>query len=79
MNSKQRRKDKRLWKYRVKMTYTDYTDYDQMWNWLANKHGKKANRCGWRDRMGWYPAQEYDVIWEFNEQKKMVEFMLRWL
>lgn len=79
MNSKQRRKDKRLWKYSVKMTYRDYDHYDEMWNWLKERYGSKVNRCGWRDRHAWYPAMDYDVVWEFVDQKKMVEFTLRWL
>jgi hypothetical protein len=79
MNSKQRRKDKRLWKYSVKMTYRDYAHYEEMWGWLKSRYGSKVYKCGWRDRHAWYPAQEYNVEWQFLEEKRMVEFMLRWL
>lgn len=81
MNSKQRRKDKRAWKYSVKVLAKDYDHYEEMWNWLDKNYGRKIYKCGWRDR---YPSDSYfysvtfEVIWQFTDQKKLVEFILRW-
>lgn len=79
MNSKQRRKDKRIWKYSVKIPYKDYDHYEEIWEWLKSHYGTNANRCGWRDRHNYYLGVALDnVEWQFQEQKKYVEFMLRW-
>ena len=58
MNSKQRRKDKRKWKYSVVTTSRDYDHYEEKWNWLKNHYSANAAKCGWRDR----PLSEVDYI-----------------
>lgn len=83
MNSKQRRKDKRTWKYSVTVRAKDFGHYEEMWEWLKMRHGTNVHKCGWRDR---HPDIHYDdyldgtfaVIWEFLDKKKAVEFTLRW-
>lgn len=85
MNSKQRRTDKRLWKYSVKVPYQDYDNYVKMWDWLKLKYGTKARKCGWRDRHGPFISDDikyflsYDIEWQFSDERKYIEFTLRWL
>ena len=78
MNSRQRRRDRRLWKYSIKISYTDFAHYSAMWEWLKSQYGTNVHRCGWRDRHEWYPANEYDVEWQFIDQRRAVEFALKW-
>jgi hypothetical protein len=79
MNSRQRRVDRRLWKYSVDLYLADYGRYLEIWNWLTGRHGRNVTRCGWRDRAVEY---RYDfsvaATWQFTDEKKFVEFMLRW-
>jgi len=78
MNSKDRRKDRRAWKYSVATPHVMMTgvagmqdEYDAMWNWCKENFGSDARYCGWRDR-------EWGERWEFNDSKKAALFSLRW-
>ena len=84
MNSKQRRKDSRHWKYSVMIRAKDFEHYEEMWEWLKSKYGTKVHRCGWRDRhplinYTYVPGEWFNVVWQFTDEKKLVEFSLRWL
>ena len=80
MNSNQRRKDKRKWKYKVAMHITSHQQYEDMWWWLAGRHGRNVVECGWRERLvytdSWSAA--LDTEWEFTKEKDLIEFILRW-
>ncbi|MFY8211433.1 MAG: hypothetical protein ACOVLB_02025 [Candidatus Nanopelagicus sp.] len=84
MNSHQRRKDRKLWKYSVTLPFRDFDHYTEMWEWLAMRHGKKANTCGWRDRdpvtnSNWQHYDVYDLVtWQFIKERDAIEFTLRW-
>jgi hypothetical protein len=78
MNSRQRRKDSRIWKYNLLVTPASYEHYEEMWTWLALNYGKKAGTCGWRDRHIWISGYEYEIIWQFCDKKKYLAFMLKW-
>lgn len=82
MNSNQRRKDKRKWKFSVPVTCTHFGHYQEMWEWLADKYGTNVNKCGWRDRdntTSFYTTYEYfDIDWQFVDERKAIEFTLRW-
>lgn len=83
MNSQQRRRDRRLWQYSVRITARSYDQYNAMWMWLKAKHTSKAYRCGWRDRVDlvWdtdLNDEVYDIRWQFLKQQDAVEFALRW-
>jgi hypothetical protein len=51
-----------------------------MWQWLANRHGKKIYKCGWRERVSWEDSysSRLKVTWEFRKEKDLMEFILRW-
>jgi hypothetical protein len=79
MNSKQRRVDRRYWKYSVPLTLRDYDQYIEIWNWLTSRYSSKVTRCGWRDRCVYHRSDDsLNTTWQFNDEKKLVEFMLRW-
>jgi hypothetical protein len=83
VNSKQRRKDNRRWKYKFTIIAKDYEHYEEMWHWLDNMYGRNSYKCGWRDRHPInselsYLDDDFFVVWEFTDQKKLVEFTLRW-
>ena len=76
MNSHQRRKDRKLWRYRIETSYVyaggdAQARYDEIWAWLKKNFGDNANSCGWRER-------GYGEIWEFNCAKKAAAFALPW-
>lgn len=76
MNSSQRRRDRRRWCYSVVTSVRTWEEYDQRWEWLAARHGKK-NSAPWRERKhGW---QAYHTRWEFISKRDAVEFALRWV
>lgn len=80
MNSRQRRTDKRKWKYKITTSLSDYEVYLTMWDWLVRKYGRQVSKCGWRER---FEVDNRDplafiVEWEFLEQKAAVEFALKW-
>jgi hypothetical protein len=81
MNSKQRRKDNRAWKYRIDMGIRKFNDYVDMWCWLSEKHGKKVSSCGWRDRLDEVDElnDQYRLVWEFIKERDAIEFSLRWM
>lgn len=80
MNSHQRRKDKKRWRYHVNV-YESYTQfgyrseevdhYMAMFTWCKENYGDNVERCGWRDR-------DYGVRWEFTCPKKAAMFALKW-
>lgn len=82
MNSKQRRKDRRQWKYTVNTIAKDYDHYIEMWNWLANAYGRKILSCGWRVKFELHTIYEYDeslpMQWIFDNQHKASNFAMRW-
>jgi hypothetical protein len=73
MNSKQRRKDKRKYRYRITIDHDTWQEYEEAWWWLANRYGRTVNTCGWRDRASWRSAR-----WEFDNEKTFVAFALAW-
>lgn len=83
MNSHQRRKDRKLWKHSVTLSFRDFDHYIEMWEWLAMRHGKKANTCGWRDRdpitdSNWQTYDSDLITWQFINERDAIEFTLRW-
>ncbi len=80
MNSKQRRKDRRAWKYEIDLGSRSYNDYLDMWNWLAHRHGIFINLCGWRAKaeVNLKTDDEYFLVWQFLRRRDAVEFALKW-
>jgi len=78
MNSHQRRKDRRLWKYSVSTDLKDYNQYVEIWDWLKRSYTSKVCKCGWRDRPYYRYYDSFSIIWQFTDEKKLVEFLLRW-
>lgn len=80
MNSRQRRQDRRAWKYRIDLGIGTFEDYVDMWLWLDQRFGRKIDRCGWRDRIEIVDDlnNQYRMAWEFLRKKDAVEFALRW-
>ncbi len=79
MNSRQRRKDRRIWKFQVKHEYIPYELYSEMWEWLKVCYGTNVHKCGWRDRITWDHLHNVKVTWEFTNEKDANWFALKWL
>lgn len=83
MNARQRRRDRRLWRYSVVVSIDNYEQYIEMWKWLQTQHGIKATRCGWRDRVkvGTVddPFELLEITWQFVREQDASNFTLRWL
>ena len=79
MNSRQRRVDRRLWKYSVPLTLRDYDQYIEIWDWLKGRYSSKVAKCGWRDRNVYYRHNEtIGTTWQFKDEKRAIEFILKW-
>ncbi len=75
MNSAQRRKDRRQWKYHVALSQEKVyaNDYNAMFDWCRDTFGN-GNKCG-----GWREAHNHiGTWWEFTSDKKAALFALRW-
>jgi hypothetical protein len=82
MNSKQRRQDRKKWKYRISTTARDWDHYNAMWEWLKSQHGIINSRCGWRDRVRNrtnLPYENYQVVWQFTKENDATLFALKWI
>lgn len=77
MNSHQRRTDRRIWKYSVVTSTPHFDDYENMWRWLDQRHGRNVHQCGWRDRDNG-SGPPFVTTWQFKNEKHAVEFALRW-
>ena len=78
MNSQDRRKDRRRWRYKVDTPFVMMTgvedmqdEYDAIFAWCQQMFGTDVRYCGWRDR-------EWGERWEFDDSKKAALFALRW-
>lgn len=73
MNSNQRRKDRRKWRYSVRYRVDSFSweQYDEMWDWLVNTYGNFNGQC-WREKFG-----HIGSYWEFDNEEAMTMFVLR--
>jgi hypothetical protein len=76
MNSRQRRADRKKWRYEVTINAVKSSkDYDAMFDWCVanygNTRGISAN--GWREKHGYI-----GTCWQFNNSAKAAAFALRW-
>lgn len=81
MNAGQRRTDSRLWKYTVATVVKDFDHYVEMWQWLSDQHGRRGDRCGWREARGnrvYGEWQHRKLNWQFTKETDAIEFALRW-
>jgi hypothetical protein len=80
VNSQQRRKHRREWRYRVDLGSRPYDDYLDMWDWLDQRHGRKILRCGWRIKAEYNndTDDEYFLTCIFLRARDAAEFALRW-
>lgn len=72
MNSKQRRKDRREYRYRVRSNWDHWDDYVERFRWCQKTFGIRV-MDGWRSTK----ISAHDV-WEFDSEKKAALFALRW-
>lgn len=79
MNSRQRRQDRKRWRYSIVTVAHDWDHYSAMWLWLKEKHGTNVLRCGWRDRHDMYDDEtDFKIRWEFDNERNATEFALKW-
>ena len=75
MNSHQRRKDRRHWKYYVKLSYEhlDRNGYDNMFDWCRDTWGNGIRCAGWREK-----HHCIGTWWQFTTEKQAVLFAMKW-
>ena len=80
MNSRQRRQDRREWRYKIDLGSRPYDDYAAMFAWLGERHGRKIAKCGWRSNIepNNNTDDEYFLVWQFLREQDAAEFALRW-
>ena len=93
MNSRQRRRNLREYRFTVITDHDDYTSYLEAWEWLREHHGvskhKKGESASWFERFeddqrGLTTDQHarspwyFRVRWYFKRKPAAVEFALRW-
>lgn len=72
MNSNQRRKDKRKWKWNVRFhDYGGGPGYDEKWDWCVATFGNHANHI-WREK-----HRHIADYWQFDNEKAYLAFVLR--
>ena len=76
MNSKQRRRDQRAWRYEVMIPdeKVSVDSYNAMFDWCESTWGN-----GYRDNHGWREKHgHFGTCWQFTQEKKAVAFALKW-
>ena len=75
MNSRQRRQDRKKWKYNVKLSYdqADRNGYDNMFDWCRVTFGNGVSQNTWREK-----HQEIGTCWQFSDSKAAALFALKW-
>jgi hypothetical protein len=76
MNSKQRRVDRKEWRYEVTIDEgKSFADYDAMFDWCVTNYGNSRGigRNGWREKHG-----HFGTCWQFNNSRKAMAFALKW-
>jgi len=72
MNSKQRRADRKRWKYTVSINERrSFLDYDNMYDWCVTNF---KNTGDWREKHG-----HFGTCWQFVDSDKATAFALRWV
>lgn len=72
MNSHQRRKNRREWKYVVQVYSQEWDHYIGIFKWCQQNFGITV-ASGWQD-----PRPTFDTRWKFNCPKKAAAFAMRW-
>ena len=80
MNSKQRRQDRKKWKYHVRLTYdqADRNGYDNMFDWCRDTFGNGVRNNLWREESWSEFHQEFGTSWQFTDGKTAALFALKW-
>ena len=92
MNSRQRRRQLREYRYSVVTEHDEYQSYMEAWEWLSDNFGqgrleKKHNGPGWFERFDVHNVKiesasqspwYFKVRWYFKNRATAVEFALRW-
>ena len=76
MNSRQRRADRKAWRYEVAIDERkSFADYDEMFDWCVANYGntRGISSNGWREKHGYI-----GTFWQFNNSAKAAAFALRW-
>jgi hypothetical protein len=72
MNSKERRKDKRRYRYQVRYNrHIDQPEYDVMWDWCVAQWGNRTFGP-WREKHG-----HAGTFWQFDNEQSYMLFTLR--
>ncbi len=75
MNARQRRADRKRWKYTVTVDdHRSYSEYDAMFDWcVANFGNTKASTNRWREKHG-----HFGTCWQFIDSAAATAFALKW-
>lgn len=76
MNARQRRRDRKLWKYSVTVDeIKSYVHYNHMFDWcVANyKNPVDGRHARWREKHGYF-----GTCWQFTDSAAATAFALKW-
>jgi hypothetical protein len=76
MNSRQRRADRKEWRYEVTINEgKSLVEYDAMFDWCVANYGNSRGISpnGWREK-----HKHRGTCWQFNNSAKAAAFALRW-
>jgi hypothetical protein len=76
MNSRQRRADRKEWRYEVTINESQsFVNYDAMFDWCVANYGntRGISPNGWREKHG-----HFGTCWQFNSSTKAIAFALKW-
>lgn len=76
MNSHQRRKSRRYWKYEIEFTINRNTNVDDIKQWCKDNIGKIYVAWGF-DNGWWYKSGENQIFY-FHKDTDAVKFTLKW-
>lgn len=72
MNSHQRRKDRRRWKYEIRLNVYKFSTYCQIYTWAIKTISPYTNHR-WREAYG-----SAGTIYQFDNERDAVLFKLKW-
>lgn len=73
MNARQRRRDRKLWRYTVSIDVTSWSKYDLMFDWCVANYGNRVCQNVWREKHG-----HFGTCWQFTDPAVATAFALKW-
>ena len=74
MNARQRRADRKRWKYNVSIDEDrSYEQYNEMFDWCVTNFKNTLTHNKWREKHG-----HFGTCWQFTDSAAAIAFALKW-